>query len=92
MGFFASGQAIYPLCYEFSLFLVCAYTILDVIKCMYYSKNSRLNITLLLVNIIVNTECSQSNAAGLYHRQKGRSHAAARQATNSVTRNQASRL
>ena len=35
---------------------------------MYYSKNSDLKISLLLVNIIVNTECQQrqNNAAGLY--------------------------
>ena len=35
---------------------------------MHFSKNSELKITLLLVNIIVNTECqhSQNNAAGLY--------------------------
>ena len=35
---------------------------------MYYSKNSELKITLLFVNIIVNTECqnSQNNAAELY--------------------------
>ena len=35
---------------------------------MYYSKISELKITLLLVNIIVNTECqhSQNSAAGLY--------------------------
>ena len=34
---------------------------------MYFSKNRELKITLLLVNIIVNTECqhSQNNAAGL---------------------------
>ena len=54
---------------EFCLSLVCAHNISDVIKCMYkiYSKNSELKITLLLVNIIVNTECqhSQNNAAGL---------------------------
>ena len=35
---------------------------------MYYSENSELRITLLLVNIVVNTECqdSQNNNAGLY--------------------------
>ena len=35
---------------------------------MYYSKNSELKITLLLVNINVNTECQhgQNSAAGLY--------------------------
>ena len=35
---------------------------------MYYSKNSELKITFLLVNNIVNTECqhSQNSAAGLY--------------------------
>ena len=38
-----SGQAIYPLCYEFSLWFVCAYNIFDVIKCTYYSKNMQLN-------------------------------------------------
>ena len=34
---------------------------------MFYSKNSELKITLLLVNITVNTDCqySQNNAAGL---------------------------
>ena len=34
---------------------------------MYYSKNSELKITLLLVNIIVNTECqhSQNDDVGL---------------------------
>ena len=44
-------------------------TFLDVIKCMYYSKNMELRkITLLLVNIIANTECqqSQNNATGVY--------------------------
>ena len=37
-------------------------------KYMYSSKNSELEITLLLVNIIVNTECQQrqQNAVGLY--------------------------
>ena len=59
-----SGQAIHqplhPLCYEFFFRLACAYNILDVVKCMYYSKNSELKITLLLVNIIVNTECQHS--------------------------------
>ena len=35
-----SGQAIQPQCYDFSLWLVCAYNILHVIKCMHYSKNS----------------------------------------------------
>ena len=35
----------------------CIYYILDVIKCMYYSKNSEIKVTLLLVNIFVNTEC-----------------------------------
>ena len=46
---------------------VCAYNILDVIKCMYYSKNSELKIALLSVNIIVNTEYqhSQNSAVGL---------------------------
>ena len=45
----------------------CAYNILDVIKCMHYSKNSELKIALLLVNIIVYTECqqSQNSAVGL---------------------------
>ena len=35
---------------------------------MHYSKNSELKIALLLVNIIVNTECqhSQNSAVGLY--------------------------
>ena len=35
---------------------------------MHYSKNSELKIALLLVNIIVNTECqhSQKSAVGLY--------------------------
>ena len=35
---------------------------------MHYSKNSKLKIPLLLVNIIVNTECqhSQNSAVGLY--------------------------
>ena len=62
-----SVQAIHPPCYEFSCDLVSAYNILDLTKCMFYSKHSELNITLLLVNIIVNTECqhSQHNAAGL---------------------------
>ena len=34
---------------------------------MYHSKNSELKITLILINIIVNTECqhSQNSAAGL---------------------------
>ena len=43
------------------------YYILNIIKYTYYSKNSELKITLLLVNIIVNTECqqSQNRAAGL---------------------------
>ena len=46
----------------------CAYNILDVIKCMHYSKNSELKIALLLIDIIVNTECqhSQNSAVGLY--------------------------
>ena len=46
--------------------LLLASNILDIIKCMYYSENSELKITLLLLNIIVNTECqhSQNNAAG----------------------------
>ena len=46
---------------------VCAYNIFDVIKCVYYFKKG-VQITLLLVNIIANTECqhSQNNAAGLY--------------------------
>ena len=36
---------------------------------MHYSKNSELKIALLLVNIIVNTECqhSQNGAVGLYN-------------------------
>ena len=53
-----SGQVIYPLCYEFSMWFVCAYNIFDVIKCMYYFK---------ITIIIANTECqhSQNNAAGL---------------------------
>ena len=37
-----SGQAIHPLCYEFFLWLVCAYNILHEINCMYYSKNNEL--------------------------------------------------
>ena len=38
------------------------------VQCMYYSKKYGVKITLLLVNIIANTECqrSQNNAAGLY--------------------------
>ena len=46
---------------------LCAFNISDVIKCMYYSKNSELKITLLLVNIIVKAECqkSQNNAVEL---------------------------
>ena len=48
--------------------IVSAYNILDVIKCIYSSKNSKIKIPLLLVNFIVNTECqhSQNNAAVLY--------------------------
>ena len=51
-----------------NLVIGCAFNILDVIKCMHYSKNSELKIALLLVNIIVNTECqhSQNSAVGLY--------------------------
>ena len=42
--------------------------VVHVIKCMHFSKNSELKITLLLVNIIVNTECqhTQNSAVGLY--------------------------
>ena len=34
-GFHDSGQAIHPLCYEFYLWLVCAYNHLDEIKYLY---------------------------------------------------------
>ena len=37
------------------------------LKCVYGSKNCELKITLLLVNFIVNTECKQRHAAGLYN-------------------------
>ena len=46
--------------------LVCAYNILETLKCVYGSKNCELKITFLLVHIIVNTECQQRHAAGLY--------------------------
>ena len=44
----------------YALFAVIRTILSDVIKCTYYSKNSELKITLLLVNIIVNTECQHS--------------------------------
>ena len=52
------------------LWLACAYYILNIKLYTNYSKNSELKITLLLVNIIVNTECqqSQNSAVGLYLR------------------------
>ena len=54
----AMTVCIHPLCYEY----LHAYNILNIMKCMYCSKSSELTITLLLVNIVVNTECETKPA------------------------------
>ena len=54
MGFELATSMTVDKRYKLSLWLVCAYDILDVIKCMYYSKNSELKITLFLEKILAN--------------------------------------